>query len=62
MLKRFYLLLSLVAVVGLTVAVTNTAASQKDKLKEKAEREKKIGWLRGWRKAVFHASAGYGRG
>lgn len=43
MLKRFYLLLSLVAVVGLTVAVTNTAASQKDKLKEKAEREKKLG-------------------
>lgn len=41
MLKRFYLLLSLVAVVGLTVVVTNTDASQKEKLKEKAEKEKK---------------------
>jgi membrane-associated protease RseP (regulator of RpoE activity) len=40
MLKRFYLLLLLVAVIGLTVAVTNTDASQKEKLKEKAEKEK----------------------
>lgn len=39
MLKRFYLLLSLIAVVGLTVAVTSTAASQKEKQKEK---EKKL--------------------
>lgn len=41
MLKRFYLLLSLVAVIGLTVAVTNTSANQKEKQKEKTEKEKK---------------------
>src|ERR1044072_8573923 len=43
MLKRFYLLLLLVAVIGLTVAVTNTDASQKKEKaeKEKAERDKK---------------------
>src|ERR1044072_7750505 len=42
MLKRFYLLLSLVAVVGLTVAVTNTDASQKEKQKERTDKEKKL--------------------
>ncbi|MGA9768800.1 MAG: PDZ domain-containing protein [Blastocatellia bacterium] len=41
MLKRLYLLLSLVAVVSMTVAITNTAASQKEKQTDKAEKEKK---------------------
>jgi serine protease Do len=42
MLKRFYLLLSLVAVISMAVAATTTAAGQKEKQKDKAEKDKKL--------------------
>jgi C-terminal processing protease CtpA/Prc len=41
MLKRFYLLFSIVAALSMAVAVTDTSANQKEKQKEKAEKEKK---------------------
>jgi len=41
MLKRLYLLMSLVAVVGMVIGVSNTVAGQKEKQKEKTEKIEK---------------------